>query len=161
MVISHTMQGLTVRTRSILSRFRGYRSAGTTGKRLLTSQGDTDDYVNLKDFVFIPNFLDDGEQRILMTASLRLLDSSESGSQRRRRRKLEASREELGAATSSLQSLFLSDEFYQFEEVCLFFCMLVDPVKHRDRATTMALYIISEKCMSPPGQLALRVYKQF
>jgi hypothetical protein len=114
------MQVLTARTRSILSRFQGYRS--TTGKRLSTYvEFKRDANGHHKDFVFVPNFLDGDEQRTLLTASLKLLDSSESGLHRRRRRKLEASREDFGATTSSLQSMFLSDEFYQFEEVCLSF----------------------------------------
>jgi hypothetical protein len=82
-------------------------------------QRDASDLGRLQDFVFVPDFLDVMEQKTLLTASLKLLDSSESGQHRRLRRKLEASRQVSGATTPTLQSLFLPDELYHFEEVCL------------------------------------------
>jgi hypothetical protein len=67
-----------------------------------------------RDFTLIPEFLCPDEQRVLLAASLRKLNEAESALSRRKRRRYEVS-----LTGHQRESLFLPDEFYQFEEVSL------------------------------------------
>lgn len=70
----------------------------------------------LNDFVFFHNFLSVPEQRILLAAALDNLDQRESSRFRRRRRPF-GSRVSQLTNIGSVSSLFLPDEYYDFEEV--------------------------------------------
>jgi hypothetical protein len=71
-----------------------------------------------QDFTFFPNYLTLAEQKILLTTSLGILDSAESRQHQRWRRKIQGSSETSRTDnTASIQSIFLPDELYQFEEV--------------------------------------------
>lgn len=69
------------------------------------------------DFQWFPDFFSLSEQRALLTAALRKLDASESRQLRRRHKEyaLNAPKDD----ESSVQSLFLPDELYDFQEVRL------------------------------------------
>jgi alkylated DNA repair protein alkB family protein 7 len=66
-----------------------------------------------EDFTFIPDFLSEAEQHVLLAASLERLNEAESALWRRKRRRYEAS-----LPKTQEPFRFLSDEYYQFEEVC-------------------------------------------
>ena len=63
-------------------------------------------------FQWFPDFFSPAEQRALLTAALRKLDATESRAYRRKRREYAPK-----DAGSPVQSLFLPDEFYDFQEV--------------------------------------------
>ena len=69
------------------------------------------------DFQWFPDFFSLSEQRALLTAALRKLDAGESRLLRRRRKEyaLNGPKDD----GSSVQSLFLPDELYDFQEVRL------------------------------------------
>ncbi|KAI0780747.1 hypothetical protein BD413DRAFT_499818 [Trametes elegans] len=74
-----------------------------------------------RDFAFYPNFFTEHEQRVLLSAALRKLDAMESGRLRRRRREfLRSSGLQANgnpdAANNTVQSLFLPDDLYDFQE---------------------------------------------
>jgi hypothetical protein len=66
-----------------------------------------------KHWTFIPDFLSESEQNLLLTASLKKLNDAEGGLVRRRRRRYEASLPDDHPQRRS----FLPDVYYQFEEV--------------------------------------------
>jgi hypothetical protein len=66
----------------------------------------------LKDFVFLPAFFSEQEQRFLLSASLAQLDQSDSRQYRRRRKEFLLNR---NVEPASVQDLFLPDEYYCFE----------------------------------------------
>lgn len=66
------------------------------------------------DMDFYPDFFSPEEQRILLSASLEKLNTNESRKFRRRQREYQASQPAL--SSSSVNDLFLPDEFYTFEE---------------------------------------------
>ncbi|KZT73560.1 hypothetical protein DAEQUDRAFT_743047 [Daedalea quercina L-15889] len=76
-------------------------------------------YRNLPvDFQYFPAFFSTSEQSALLSAALRKLDATESRRFRRRRKELEQ-RSALSLYSerpSSVQSLFLPDEYYDFQE---------------------------------------------
>ena len=69
------------------------------------------------DLQWFPDFFSPAEQRALLTAALRKLDATESRAYRRKRREYAPK-----DAGSSVQSLFLPDEFYDFQEVRMPYC---------------------------------------
>lgn len=71
-----------------------------------------------EDFAFFPDFFTVDEQSVLLKAALRKLDGMESGKVRRRRREYLRGPAAAARATSlsPVQSLFLPDEFYDFQE---------------------------------------------
>ncbi|KAI0748305.1 hypothetical protein C8Q80DRAFT_731064 [Daedaleopsis nitida] len=72
-----------------------------------------------EDFAFFPDFFTVDEQYALLKAALRKLDGMESGRFRRRRREYLGSPSAAARASSfksPVQSLFLPDEFYDFQE---------------------------------------------
>ena len=72
------------------------------------------------DFTFFPNFFTVEEQCVLLKASLKKLDSMESGKFRRKRREFLRSHSSQPSA-DPVQALFLPDEYYDFQEACLDF----------------------------------------
>ena len=73
---------------------------------------------SLKDFAFYPTFFSESEQKILLSASLHKLDSTERREFRRRRKEYLKQQATNNASTSSIRDVFLPDDFYSFEEVC-------------------------------------------
>ncbi|OBZ75433.1 hypothetical protein A0H81_04127, partial [Grifola frondosa] len=68
-----------------------------------------------QDFTFFRDFFTIPEQRILLTAALRKLDLMDSRQLRRRRKDYSSTAVE-SSQSDSIQSLFLPDEYYGFEE---------------------------------------------
>lgn len=66
-----------------------------------------------RDFRFIPSFLDEYEQRILLKHALRKLDETGKRSFQRKRR----GKGHYDLTTGSIADMFLPDEYYEFEEV--------------------------------------------
>ncbi|KAI0687129.1 hypothetical protein BC835DRAFT_1286912 [Cytidiella melzeri] len=66
-----------------------------------------------RDFLFLPAFFSEAEQRLLLSASLTRLDQTDSRQYRRRRREFLAKRK---VEPSSVQDIFLPDDYYCFEE---------------------------------------------
>jgi len=137
------------------------KSARVALKRPLSTSTNARGRCYPRDFTLLPDFLTLSEQKTLLATSLGILDSAESRQHRRWRRKLEASR--TPDNSSLIQSMFLPDEFYQFEEVRVVICAFdyyhflaapwrreLTPVITRD--TTTVLFIISAKCMLLPGR---------
>ncbi|KAH7929799.1 hypothetical protein BV22DRAFT_1043721 [Leucogyrophana mollusca] len=70
-----------------------------------------------KDFDLYPNFFTFSEQRILLTTALQKLDATESRRARKRRKEFQSSiSPSSDLSSSSLQDLFLPDDYYAFEE---------------------------------------------
>ena len=72
---------------------------------------------SLKDFAFYPSFFSESEQKILLSASLHKLDSTERREFRRRRKEYLKQQATTNVSTSSIRDVFLPDNFYSFEEV--------------------------------------------
>lgn len=72
------------------------------------------------DLQYFPDFFSIREQRALLDVALRKLDISERRSFRLRRKELMRTRPTSGTTDDrvSVQSLFLPDEYYDFQEVC-------------------------------------------
>lgn len=70
------------------------------------------------DLLFLPQFFSESEQRVLLSVALQKLDSRESRLFKRRRKDYQA---RLGTAhmPTTIESHFLPDEFYDFEEVAI------------------------------------------
>ncbi|KAI0341757.1 hypothetical protein BDW22DRAFT_1358623 [Trametopsis cervina] len=66
-----------------------------------------------KDLVFLPNFFSETEQRLLLSACLAKLDQTENRQYRRRRRDYLSQR---AIKPSSVDEIFLPDDYYCFEE---------------------------------------------
>ena len=72
---------------------------------------------SLKDFAFYPTFFSESEQKILLSASLHKLDSTERREFRRRRKEYLKQQATTNVSTSSIRDVFLPDNFYSLEEV--------------------------------------------
>jgi hypothetical protein len=84
--------------------------------------GNTQNMSNLRvlsamreDLVFVPDFLSLPEQRLLLETSLKKLNNMESRAHKKRRRLYAPTR--LTPTSEDLQSTFLPDDYYDFQEV--------------------------------------------
>ena len=74
------------------------------------------------DFDFYPHFFSQDEQRVLLRAALRKLDAQESPKHRRKRKdylRTLAQASTAAAGSDPVQSLFLPDEYYAFQDARL------------------------------------------
>lgn len=69
-----------------------------------------------QDFLFLPAFFSEPEQRLLLSTALSKLDQTETRQFKRRRKEFLAKRDE---ELSTLQGSFLPDDYYCFEEACV------------------------------------------
>ncbi len=83
-----------------------------------------------RDFIFLPNFYSPSEQRILLSAALQRLDSLETRQYRRRRKEHLSQSLQTDSKSTSIQDVFLPDEFYCFEDVRLFYGCHILTVPH-------------------------------
>jgi hypothetical protein len=91
------------------------RLCSTTSRRYNTLQVPA---LPADDFLWYPHFFDQAEQRTLLSAALRKLDSVEPRASRKRRRDFLASRrQDQSKDIEDLRNTFLPDDLYHFEEV--------------------------------------------
>ncbi|KII88669.1 hypothetical protein PLICRDRAFT_41874 [Plicaturopsis crispa FD-325 SS-3] len=100
-----------------VTRQKVFRSTVQSNKRCVSNFIDfkTNAAIAPRDYALYPDFFSVPEQTLLLSAALQKLNSAESARFRKRRRTFESAIKH-DPSSSSMQSLFLPDEFYEFQQ---------------------------------------------
>ena len=120
-MLSCTLRGPASSSSFVFARYARVSNSSSLRRHLCTHE--TAQLTDRPDFDFYPRFFSPDEQRVLLRAALRKLDSQESPKHRRRRKEYLRTHPHPSTAPATasdpVQGLFLPDELYDFQDARL------------------------------------------